>query len=85
MTVDLLVLGLAVVALAAAFALLVQERRQQQRMDEAAERLGALLDRIEASGKVSVTNHLASGGAARKPEIPPNRLVRMGLHGGDVG
>lgn len=60
MTVDMLVLGLAVVALAAAFALLVQERRQQQRMDEAAERLRALLDRIEASGKLTVKNRLCA-------------------------
>lgn len=23
--------------------------------------------------------------AEKKPEVPPNRLVRMGLHGGDIG
>ena len=72
----MLTLLLSVASIAVSLLLLWSQLRQQAAMRQARENLQAMTDRMDAlDAKLS----------GRKPEGPPNRMVRVGLHGGEIG
>lgn len=87
----MLALLASILALAMAVLVLLAQRRQSESLRKARDNLQSMVERMDALDRRRGTNPLPTTAKPPappnppKPEAPPNRLVRMGLNGLDIG